>query len=118
MKGPNWYLKMLGVSAAGALCIGYAYFQTLRVLHGATLSVTEPPQGATFSKPLIAIRGQAQRASFISMNDREILTDESGRFAEEVLLAQGYNVVTVRMRDRFGALREERREVVYKPTQN
>lgn len=114
MKGPNWYLKMLGVSAAGALCLGYAYFQTLRVLHGATLSITKPQQGATFSKPFISVEGQARRAAFISVNDREILTDESGRFAEEVLLAQGYNVVTVRMRDRFGAVREKKREVVYK----
>jgi len=77
--------------------------------------VREPAAGATFTKPLITVSGEVSRAAFISINDREILTNESGHFAEETLLAQGYNVITVRTKDRFGAVREETREVVYRP---
>lgn len=114
MKGLNRYLKIIGIILSGILIVGYASFQIVRVLNGATLSVREPSAGATFSKPLITVSGEATRAAFISLNDREILTDESGHFAEELLLAEGYNVLTVRMKDRFGALREETREVVYR----
>lgn len=115
IKGPDWYLKIIGALLGSALFIGYAYFQVMRVLYGATLLVREPQPGATLTKPLITVSGEVSRAAFISVNDREILTDESGHFAEELLLARGYNVITVRTKDRFGVVREERREVVYRP---
>ena len=115
MREPDWYIKMAMVMIGGMLILGYAYFQIMRVARGATLSLQEPASGATFSKPLITVDGEANRVSFISINGRQIFTDESGRFKEEILLAEGYNVLTVAVKDRFGAVRKEMREVVYKP---
>ena len=115
MRRPDWYVKIAATALVGILILGYAYFQIMRVAQGVTLSLREPASGATFSKPLIAVSGQANRASFISINDRQIFTDESGHFKEEVLLAKGYNVLTVAVKDRFGTTRKEVREVVYKP---
>lgn len=110
---PGWYLRTLLTACGFVLIAGYIYFQIVRSAHGTDLRITTPISGALLSSPLLGVSGEARNATLVSINGREIFTDESGHFAEELLLAEGLNTITVRAQDRFGNIREETREVVY-----
>jgi hypothetical protein len=58
--------------------------------------------------------GEAKNVSYLSLNGRQIFTDESGTFSEKLLLPYGYTIMTLKARDRFGRSRTYTLELVYK----
>ena len=48
------------------------------------------------------------------MNDRQMFTDEEGEFSEKLLLSYGYNIITVKAKDRFGRETKKTLELIYK----
>ena len=100
-----------------ALLGGYAYFQSLNFLAGPTISIDTPKNGETFSNALVSVAGIAKNISFISLNDRPIFVDASGNFSEKTILMDGYNVIKLSAKDRFGKTVEKRLEVVLKEPQ-
>lgn len=108
-----------GVSIVVLVAIGlgmYAYFQSREYFRGPVLTVTEPINGSLSTTSLVVVMGSARNASFLTLNGRPIFTDEQGRFTESLLLQNGYNIMTLEAKDRFGHSAEKRIELVYKPT--
>ena len=108
------YLKFGGVLVALLLGAGYFAFQARGVLAGPALVVATPINGGTVAEEMVTIAGTAPAATLLTLNDRPIFTDPEGRFTEDILLAKGYNVITVSARDRFGRETEETLELIYK----
>ncbi len=73
-----------------------------------------PLNGASVEHSLINIEGVAKNISHISMNDRQMFTDEEGEFSEKLLLSYGYNIITVKAKDRFGRETKKTLELIYK----
>ena len=94
----------------------YAYFQSEEFLRGPILVIEEPRNGLTATTSRVAVQGFAHNVSFLTLNGRPIFTDELGRFKESVLLEEGYSIMTLVARDRFGHSIEKRLELVYNPT--
>jgi hypothetical protein len=110
------YLKISGGIIVGLVFLTYIYFQTQNLLAGAKLTIETPPRnGLTFTDTLITISGTAKNIAFISLNDRQIFVDETGRFEELSLLATGYNIITIAAKDRFGRVTKKTLEMVYRP---
>jgi hypothetical protein len=61
----------------------------------------------------IEIRGVAKNTSKITLNGRSLLIDPEGDFREKILLAEGYNVFSIVLQDRFGRERTEKLELVF-----
>ncbi|MAG12888.1 hypothetical protein CL630_03715 [bacterium] len=103
--------------ALGAIVIttilGYAYSKTESFLRGPTIDVTTPQSGSSVHQQITVIEGTIERAAHITLNGRQIYTDEAGVLKEEVLLAEGYNVLELSARDRFGRETREIIEIVY-----
>ncbi len=99
--------------AAIALVIGYGAFRAKDLAEGPQLSVTYPAEGAALSDSLVGIRGTAKNISFLTLNGNKIFTDESGAYDESILLARGYNVITLEARDRFGRVATKTLQVTY-----
>ena len=95
--------------------IVYAYFQSREYLRGPVILIEEPQNGSLSTTSLVAIRGSAHNVSFLTFNGRQIFTDEKGIFRESLLLQNGYNIMTLEAKDRFGHKVEKRLELVYKP---
>lgn len=106
-------LSFLGIILVVIGLSGYGYYQSRDFLAGPLLSIETPANGAVFSSPLITVKGTARNSAFLSLNGRQIFTDETGRWSERLLLQQGYSTMTLVGTDRFGHKATERRELVY-----
>ncbi len=99
----------------GIALLSYAALEARAYLVGIDISVRTPAHGVTVHEPLISVAGTITNAAFITLNGRELLTDESGEFEERVLVSPGYNRLTIAAEDKFGRVKEEKIEIVYRP---
>jgi len=93
---------------------GYAYYRTKDFTIGPTITIYSPTNGESVDMSLVEISGIAKNISYISINDRQIFTDEEGVFKEKLLLYPGYNIISVKAEDRFDRNIEKTLEIIYK----
>jgi hypothetical protein len=107
---------MRGLIVAGVLLIlgGYSLFEARGIIIGPTIEITEPKNGESLNESLTTIEGRAKHVSFISMNDHPITVDESGDFSEKLLLSPGYNIIKLKVVDRFGREKVSFLELLFK----
>jgi len=92
----------------------YAIYQAQDFIIGPRITIDYPEDGESLSKSFITVKGQAKNISLLSLNGRQIFTDENGYFNENLLLALGYNIIEVSAQDKFGRNAKEIKEVVVK----
>ena len=63
----------------------------------------------------VTVSGSAFNITEITLNDRPILTDERGNFAESIVLENGYTIIRIAARDRYGRETSIERTHVYVP---
>lgn len=97
------------------IIIGYAGSRFWGFLEGPSINITSPENGATVESPLLFVNADTKYIAFITMNDRQIYIDENGRLSEQLLLQNGYNIISIKATDRFGRKVEKRLELFYKP---
>ncbi|MEX1028073.1 MAG: hypothetical protein WD049_08740 [Candidatus Paceibacterota bacterium] len=99
------------------LCLlaGYGAFQARHMISGPVVAIQSPHNGATIHTSLVTIEGTTANISAIRLNDRAIYINEQGAFEEPVVLARGYNVITISATDRFGREVTDTVEVVHTP---
>ena len=90
------------------LIIGYSLFQARFLILGPRISINYPTDGARAENELVLVQGKARNAAWLSLNGRQIFTDEEGHWNEKLLLPQGLSIMTVTARDRFGRETEEK----------
>ena len=101
-REPRFYLKIFIISLLFLVIIGYAYFRAHDFLVGPSVAIIEPKNGKSFDSPDIIVSGTAKNISFLTLNGLQIYTDESGAFNRKLLLSQGYNIITLVGKDKFG----------------
>ncbi|MCR4281023.1 MAG: hypothetical protein NUV88_01680 [Candidatus Kaiserbacteria bacterium] len=95
------------------IVIFYAYYEARGILFGPTIQTSSD---VTVShERFITIRGKAERISELSMNGKPVSVTEEGAFDEPYLLANGYNRIFLRARDKYGRTSERTVEVIYEP---
>ena len=62
---------------------------------------------------LATISGQASKATYITLNGREIFVEKDGNFNESVSVLPGFSIITLNAKDKFGKTAEKKFEVVY-----
>jgi len=116
MRGPVIkYIKFALIIIVVPLICFYAYLQSYEFLAGPSIIIYSPDNGSTVNNNYLEIIGNAKNVASISLNDREISTDMDGGFKEELLLSPGYNIITLKARDRFDRNRLTKLELVYAP---
>ncbi len=106
-------LKWVLLGLLFLVIFGYAYAKTNAVRQGVILSVTGVTDGETVTDGTLHIEGTATNASSLSLDDRPIVIDLKGAFAEQLLLQPGYNIISMKAEDRFGKKTEKIFHVVY-----
>lgn len=94
---------------------GYTYYQTKGFSRGPILLIDYPSSGMTLENSLVEIRGLVKNASYITMNDRQIFVDENGKLKENILLSLGYNIIEIKIKDKYEREKKEVLELIYKP---
>lgn len=84
------------------LLISYSIFQARAILSGPKIQIENPKNGQVVEDPRVTVEGQSKNISWMSLNDRQIFTDEDGRWSEKLLVSTGLSIITIKARDRFG----------------
>jgi hypothetical protein len=113
-KDLHMYLKVAGMIFLATLIFGYALFQARNIILGPVIEIRSPENGASMEESLIEIKGKVKNISRISMNGNQIFTDSEGMFSEKLLLSYGYNIITIKVMDRFDREIEKVLELIYK----
>ena len=96
------------------LLIAYSLYQARALLVGPQIWIGNPQDGDTVEDPLVIMEGQSKNIAWISLNDRQIFTDENGQWSEKLLVSPGLSIMTVKARDRFGRKTEKNVKIVLK----
>ena len=91
----------------GAL-VWYAAFQARGLIIGPTLALADT--AVTHDTRIVILTGTARNITALTLNDRPIFTDDHGTFREQLVLENGYTIMTLRAKDRYG-----REEVLVQP---
>jgi hypothetical protein len=91
--------------------ISYAGFQARFVILGPRVEITSHKNGEVVENPLVTIEGKATNISWISLNGRQIFTDEKGYWSEDLVVSKGINVVTVKVKGKMGEGVEKEKSV-------
>ena len=91
----------------------YIISQAQAILFGPRVSIESPRDGAVVSSSVVTLTGTARNAAWISLNDRQIFTDEKGVWEEKLILSPGLSIMTVRVRDRFGREAERQVKIIF-----
>lgn len=100
----EWVLTILGL-----LLVFYVLFQARFLILGPQIDIETPRDAEEVVDPLLTISGTAHNVAWLTLNGRQIFTDEEGLWSEKLLLSPGISIMTVSGRDRFG--RERVRQV-------
>lgn len=96
------------------ILLTYVSFQARFLILGPQLSLTnEPP--TTTNERFVTLTGQARNITRITLNGKQIFTNQDGYFSEAMMLENGYTIATVAATDRFGRTAELVREFMYLP---
>ncbi len=98
--------------ALSALFIAYILFQARFVILGPQVWIEWPGDGAVATTSLMNIAGRSRNIAWISLNGRQIFTDEKGFWQEKLILSPGVSIMTLRVRDRFGREKTESIQIV------
>lgn len=92
----------------------YVLFQARFLLEGPQITITSDVPGVQQSR-VVTLEGTAQNIVRITLNGRQIFTNEAGYFSERIVLENGYTVATLRAHDRYGRTTTQTRDFVYAP---
>lgn len=109
-----YYLKFYSLILLGVLIIGYSIFQAQKILGGPKITILSPINGATYTTTLIEIKGVTKNVSVLLLNDRPLYTDKLGNFSDTLLLNDGYNIIKLEAKDKFGARTQKKIEIIHK----
>jgi len=108
------YLKIAAVALIILVLSGYSYSKAEKILSGPQIIIDTPKNGETAVESLAVVSGKIKNASTITLNGRQIYTDEEENVREEVLLTYGYNLIEIKAQDKFGKEAVKMLELVYK----
>jgi hypothetical protein len=92
---------------------GYAFYESRNLINGPVVTIETPSNGQVSRTAVTDISGLTKNTVRISMNDREISVDPTGRFEEKFVLSNGNNRVKISAEDRFGRKTESFVEILY-----
>lgn len=108
------YIKIAIIAIVVLSILGYAYSTTEALLHGATITVISPENGATVHHSPIVIKANVENAATITLNGRTVFSNGEGEIIEREMLNTGYNIIVLQAKNRFGQSTEKTIELVYK----
>lgn len=107
-------IRSVLVLLAILLVVTYVAFQARFLLHGPTIVLIDVPASVQ-NEQIIHLKGTAANISKITLNGKQIFTDNSGYFDEALVLENGYTIATIQAVDRYGRKTSVVEHFVYTP---
>lgn len=94
------------------LIFAYAGYQGRALIIGPQVTVTNIADGEIVQNPVVNIKGKSRNVAWISLNGRQIYTDENGNWEEKLIVASGTSIITIQARDRFRRQEEQQLRII------
>ena len=107
-------LRILSIVLLVGLIVFYVVFQARNILQGPTITMTDTYTPEQHER-MITLTGKTHNIVKLTLNGKEIYTNEAGDFSHTLILENGYSVTTLRALDRFGRSTSVVRKYVYVP---
>ena len=107
-------LRLLLIGVIISAVVAYALYQARFLLQGPQITLTDEPAVVQDNRT-INLTGTTANITAIYLQGRPIVTDEYGTFREQLVLENGYTVVRLEARDRYGRTTVLQRDFVYQP---
>lgn len=108
------FLKCIGIVVLAGLLVWYVHFQARNFLEGPTIEIADT-HGVLHHERTIPLSGVAHNIVKLTLNGKEIHTNEAGSFNHTLVLEDGYTIMTLSAQDRFGRTTSLMRKFVYLP---
>jgi len=92
----------------------YLGLQVKNIVEPPRLEIYSPPQGYITSEMSMVLNGQTDKEVSVSLNGKDMGTDEEGNFEEVIDLSPGVNTLTVEAKKKHGKTTREVRHVTLK----
>ena len=105
----KWWIGTISCMSLFAIIFVFGYEKMCFVWKGVEINATiEEKEGS----PLAIVKGVASKATYITLNGREIFIDRDGNFSETIAVLPGFSIVTLDARDKFGKTAEKKFEII------
>ena len=94
--------------------LGYLAWQVNGILQPPKLTVFTPADGYISSKPTALVRGETEKEARLTVNGKDAMLNDSGRFEIPVDLSSGVNTITISAIKRHGKITTITRHVIVK----
>lgn len=84
------------------ILIVYSLYQARALIMGPRIWIDHPKDGQIIADPVVTLKGRSKDIAWLSLNDHQIFTDETGWWSEKLIVPEGLSIITVKARDRFG----------------
>ena len=108
------YVRFFGILVLITLTVLYVHFQARNILEGPLIDLTSEYVPVQHERS-VGLAGKAHNIVKLTLNGREIHTDESGAFNQTLVLPNGYTIMELTAQDRFGRTTSVTRTYVYVP---
>jgi hypothetical protein len=105
-------IQFVSITVLVGLIVLYVHFQARNLIEGPSITLSDTPVTIQHERTL-TLSGRAENIVKLTVNGREIHTNERGEFTQALVLENGYTVVTLEAQDRFGRGTTLTREYVY-----
>ncbi|MEI6580854.1 MAG: hypothetical protein WCO07_01635 [bacterium] len=112
-KDAKKILKIVSVSVFFLFIIIFAFINSMDLVFGVKIKNVNIVDGSKVTNSIIDITGVAKNAVNLTLNGREISIDKAGNFNETIALSSGYNIITIKARDKFGNSDEKDYKLIY-----
>jgi len=106
-------IKISSICILFLFIILYAFFRSKDLIFGVQIKNVNITDGEKVTNNVMNITGIAKNATDLTLDGREISVDQQGNFNETIALLSGYNVISIRARDKFGHIDEKNYKVIY-----
>lgn len=96
-----------------ALAVGYASWQARHLIIGPEVTLMDEP-AVEQSERVVWLKGVANNVTTLLLNGRPIRIDREGAFNVGVVLENGYTIISIDAKDRYGRTTHLERSFVYK----
>ena len=113
MKDYKKIAKITIVSLFFLIMVVFAFMNSRSLIFGVKIKNVNIVDGSKVTERVLDITGVAKNAINTTLNGREISIDKDGNFNESIVLFSGYNIVTIRAKDKFGNEDEKNYQLMY-----
>jgi hypothetical protein len=93
-------LKIITITILILGMLWYLAYQARNLLLGPQITLRDI--SVTQDERTVTVNGTTRNITELSMNGKTIYTDESGVFNEKLVLENGYTIMTIHAKDRYG----------------